>query len=699
MHDLNADPELPFADESFDDAVCCVSVDYLDPAGRGDRARSAGCCGPAGRWCARSRTDVAAALAFPLREVTQPSVGTPGDRGNNRKGRTRATLVLPMLLRRLSLGAAAALALAAPAAPAHASGVTTHAFMAEAAIPFVTDPGLRTLLEAHPNEVITGGHFPDGGYAAGGYGEVTHWERFVNAYTDHLRARTDCAPITAPDGPCAQQVAFLMGIAAHGIGDERWDWLFEPKLADLGESPVHPAYSTYSQAGLPGAAELMGLPPGSLINTPEFALDNIALVEFDRLRSVPSYVPPTSDLVEVYKDLGREDVSAAGISEGQGAILAAAAGERAGVGAEYPRVKLTAPRVSALYYTGTGGVLDVAQAAAGYYLAIWQKLQSSAHPAPVVTAVNPAPDQTGVPFLWHPVKSSPGPTGGGSENRIMASISQSLDVTTITAEDFRLYGPDGEQLAQEQDFPRPGPYGAGDGTHTLMLWPKDDLEPCTRYTAELRPGVKDYAGAGLRVPYAWSFTTRSSDGEPCPAVLTEPDPDPKLEPGPAGGGGLNEAPAAGPGSGGTTTMQGPSTDPAVVASPQQIRPPAGEDGALGLPATSVVAIRSLQRTRGQGRMVRVLVSCLGPDACSGTLRLYAPRGPRSRKLGARSYRIAPLKTQRIGFTLPRAARRELGRTRRLALEVRAAQRDVRGGRGAVASRAFVLRQVALPRRR
>jgi SAM-dependent methyltransferase len=29
VHDLNADPTLPFADESFDDAVCCVSVDYL----------------------------------------------------------------------------------------------------------------------------------------------------------------------------------------------------------------------------------------------------------------------------------------------------------------------------------------------------------------------------------------------------------------------------------------------------------------------------------------------------------------------------------------------------------------------------------------------------------------------------------------------------------------------------------------------
>ena len=29
VHDLNADPRLPFADDEFDAAVCCVSVDYL----------------------------------------------------------------------------------------------------------------------------------------------------------------------------------------------------------------------------------------------------------------------------------------------------------------------------------------------------------------------------------------------------------------------------------------------------------------------------------------------------------------------------------------------------------------------------------------------------------------------------------------------------------------------------------------------
>jgi len=29
VHDLNSDPRMPFDDDSFDSAVCCVSVDYL----------------------------------------------------------------------------------------------------------------------------------------------------------------------------------------------------------------------------------------------------------------------------------------------------------------------------------------------------------------------------------------------------------------------------------------------------------------------------------------------------------------------------------------------------------------------------------------------------------------------------------------------------------------------------------------------
>jgi len=49
VHDLNADPRLPFADAAFDAAVCCVSVRLPHPPGRGVRRRSRGRCGRARR--------------------------------------------------------------------------------------------------------------------------------------------------------------------------------------------------------------------------------------------------------------------------------------------------------------------------------------------------------------------------------------------------------------------------------------------------------------------------------------------------------------------------------------------------------------------------------------------------------------------------------------------------------------------------
>lgn len=568
--------------------------------------------------------------------------------------------------RRLVTGLVVLVALAAAPA-AQASGVTTHAFMAEAAIPFVETPALKTLLESHRDELLAGAHYPDGGYASssfpgGDYGEVSHWERFVNAYIARLKGRADCAPLTDPDGPCAAQVAHLLGNAAHGIGDERWDWLFEPKMADFGESPVHPGYTLLDTAGLPGAAELAALPPGQYINTPEFAMDNIALVEHDRIRALPTYMPPTEDLLAVYAALGRSDITADGITAGHTIITAAALAERSGTGAEYPRVKVAMPNVSAQYHTDSGGVLDVAAAAAGYYESVWTKLTTDTHPTPRVIGVHPAPGETGVPVTWHPVKANPGPSGGGAENRILASISSALMEGTVDAESFRLLGPGGEVLEQEPGFPKAGPYGYGDGGHTFLAWPKDDLQPCTTYTAEVTTALRDHAGATLAEPYRWSFTTRAADGGACPVDTSSP-----------------------------------GVGAPVVAQPQQVQAAVAPDGhAHGMPAGPTVAIRTLARTRGKGDTLRLTLSCIGPGACRGRTGLVARGGGRTFSLGTRTHRIRELQTVTLTFRLPKAARAVLTKRRRLAVDVRALQ-QAPGGGSTTTTRAFVLRQIRLPR--
>jgi hypothetical protein len=57
-------------------------------------------------------------------------------------------------------------------------------------------------------------------------------------------------------------------------------------------------------------------------------------------------------------------------------------------------------------------------------------------------------------------------------------------------------------------FPRMGPYGPGDGEHTLLFYPAEDLRSCERYTAEVTPGLRDWFGEKLAKPVRWTFETR-----------------------------------------------------------------------------------------------------------------------------------------------------------------------------------------------
>ena len=78
VHDLNAEPRLPFPDESFDAVVCCVSVDYLTSPIEvfADVARV---CAPEGRLSVRSPID-----AFRPRPYTAGCTPTTSSTANRR---------------------------------------------------------------------------------------------------------------------------------------------------------------------------------------------------------------------------------------------------------------------------------------------------------------------------------------------------------------------------------------------------------------------------------------------------------------------------------------------------------------------------------------------------------------------------------------------------------------------------------------
>jgi hypothetical protein len=407
-----------------------------------------------------------------------------------------------------------ALALAAPIPAAHAAGETTHAWMVDRAIRFLHPGPLKRLLKAQRMHAIAGAAYPDTGYwvepgpfptrpnarPSDDFGETSHWERFINAYVAHIRA-SHCGDLTDPTGPCAPMIAHLMGAAGHGLGDELWDWLFEPAMADHGEDPAQNFFAD----GRP-AAPLAGNPLDDASSSPEYAMDVVAVWRHRRLLPPQLPPPPVRDLVQVYSDMGLH-VTPEHILAGHAVGLGMISAEHAAAPEEGPRVVHDMPWASSHFVTEPGGVNDLGHAIDGYYLALWRKLRSDRHPRPEVTRRYPYPGADDVPVTWLPARTSPGPYGGGSRNRIIFVLSNAVDGSSVTPDTARLLDADGTAVPQLSGFPRPGPYGAADGTHAVLLYPSADLEPCSRYTVEVTTGVRDLAGAPLEHSDRWDFRT------------------------------------------------------------------------------------------------------------------------------------------------------------------------------------------------
>src|SRR5262245_7026789 len=198
--------------------------------------------------------------------------------------------------------------LAASVPMAYAAGIVTHAWMALDAIDHVQRPARRQLLDAHRDQVGAGAEFPDGGYwtrslgtPGGDYGEEAHWQRFHDAYAAQIRSDPSCAPLDDPAGPCAAMIAHLMGAAAHGMGDEVWDWLFEPNGPGFDESYLPPDLAAF-------------VGPGGL----ELQLDIVAIARYARPIGPTPAIPDTAKIDAAFASVGRGDIEQAALTTGDG---------------------------------------------------------------------------------------------------------------------------------------------------------------------------------------------------------------------------------------------------------------------------------------------------------------------------------------------------------------------------------------------
>lgn len=434
-------------------------------------------------------------------------------------------------------------------ASAWAAGMTVHALMADYGRQFLpSDHPLKQILDRHRPALLAGAIYPDGGYATGAafpgdrdVAENAHWEYFVNPliqllhdrgcatseggrsplpglggvvdfFTDGLQAAAPLAEIRNSDG-CGDLIAFTMGVAAHGMGDEVWDALFEPVVRERGEeAPNSPANTldTFPPGAPVGVGQilrgLIGDRPFDLLrqafdplslNSIEYAMDVVAIVEHDLWLQVPYLVfPPAELLVEAYARLGRNDppVDRLAVERAALATRSLVLAERLAAPIEISRVRQVMPWASANYFTGQGGVLHTAEAITGYYLHLWNKLQNglAAARGPLVVNVHPFKDADDVPFF------------DSAERRVIAFLSGSPDRAST--------GPGAIVVFDETGALVPGRTDAfgyrGEGSHGLSFAFETDLKPDHEYTVVVTTRVRDELGKRLERPLIWSFRTR-----------------------------------------------------------------------------------------------------------------------------------------------------------------------------------------------
>lgn len=262
----------------------------------------------------------------------------------------------------------------------YANGGIAHMFLAHETINKLPNPQLRNLLTNNLDAYLVGAYYPDSGYVNGAhYGEDSHWDEFIYAFTDHIKEK-----YKNPFAENPKLVAFLFGCATHRVSDEITHRIFFPIVG------------TQDFQGDKDKADRYG----------DIGIDLMLNIDQSQWSTQPKqWWIPVSDLVAVYKRMGKNYPSKE-IVWGTSVLHYAGYGERIIAGPAYPYLELKMPWTAKHYYSWPeGGLIMEELKIADYMLDLWKRLQDrsgdgrktvakrSAHPlAP------PHPEQMAVSF-------------------------------------------------------------------------------------------------------------------------------------------------------------------------------------------------------------------------------------------------------------------------------------------------------------
>lgn len=391
--------------------------------------------------------------------------------------------LLGNLLVRTALGASFAALALGRAAPASAEGMQGHMFVTEEAAKLVKTPALKALLERERDGYLVGSIFPDSGYwAMHEYGEESHWEPFVEAYLQWIRAHY-APPFTEPEA--ARHVAVLMGIASHVMSDQVFDILFLDKVGEVSGDSAKSQLDTH--------------------------IDFFLVDDRDR-RINPTDVTDADVLASILRDALGVDASAATIRSGIGLAKSGIGGVIAGTNIlVVGPMRLTNGWASDNYLNESvpGSYPHNARVVAGYFETLWRRLHGRFTHRYLIAGSNPEP------------RARAHSTNHASlDSYVTLFAGDPLRAETLRNGGFVLRDGEGNVVSAHLRSRRDGHQEAT----TLQLKPAQDLAYNSWYRVALLPGVTTVRGDVLEREVGFWFKTQCPPApEPCPQVPEPPE--------------------------------------------------------------------------------------------------------------------------------------------------------------------------------
>lgn len=350
---------------------------------------------------------------------------------------------------------------------ARANGQTSHLWISDTALDHLPEGELRALLTRDDLQVMlrNGSMFPDGGYAVGdGYGEIAHWEPLQTAYLEWIRETYE-PPWT---DEAARHVAFLLGMASHGIADQTYDSMY------LERAKAHDADSPWDTESMDEATDVA------------FAAEAGAW-------EVPALWVPADVLAPLFDQVAGHAVDPDTLEAGQ-AMLGFAVwgvGEMAGqpetVAAYHEQFPWACAHQLDAAVPGSPPV--EAEVVAAYWQRLWARLHGD--------------ESLDDPLLAHyPRAGEQGHPTGADDIEAMVSfvIVRGLDAATVGPQTVVVEDADGPVAASVDLF-------YGQGSHAIDLRPVDGWSPAREHTVTIGPGLRTFDGVDVPGPVQFTFDT------------------------------------------------------------------------------------------------------------------------------------------------------------------------------------------------